>query len=97
MHSFPNSPKYKHFLIELRAAREAAGVTQEALAARLQVHQTLISKSETGARRLDVIELQAWLAALDLSLGVFVADLEARLVRHVPIPSARRPRRESSG
>lgn len=77
-----HSAAYQHFLVELRAARELAGVTQEELAHRLGEHQTLVSKVERGIRRLDVIELRAWLMALDTQLGQFVGRLDDRLQRH---------------
>jgi len=64
MQSFPHSAEYRHFLDELRAARDAAAMTQEALASKLRVHQTLISKGELGTRRVDIVELRAWLRAL---------------------------------
>jgi len=92
MQSFPSSIEYRHFTAELRVARESARVTQEVLAERLGVHQTLISKAERGARRLDVIELRAWLAALDVSLPEFVIKLEGRLGRHGRIPQVARVR-----
>jgi transcriptional regulator with XRE-family HTH domain len=82
MQSFPHSAEYGHFLTELREARLAAGLTQEALASRLSVHQTLISKAEAGTRRVDVVELRAWTRALGLSLADFVAKLEQRIEGH---------------
>ncbi|MDO4795889.1 MAG: helix-turn-helix transcriptional regulator [Brachymonas sp.] len=66
----------------LRQERLAAGLTQAQLAQRLQWNQADISKVETGVRRLDVIELRTWLAALGLGLPAFVDRLEAQL--HVP-------------
>ena len=92
MQSFPHSAHYRHFLAELRLAREGAGVTQVALAERLGVHQTLVSKAERGTRRVDVIELRAWLAALGVPLADFVGALEARLARHDRVPPIKRKR-----
>jgi transcriptional regulator with XRE-family HTH domain len=42
----------------LRVAREEAGLTQMDVARALKVHQSFVSKCESGERRLDVIELQ---------------------------------------
>ena len=48
--------KYRAFLKRLRAARLAAGLTQAAVAARFGKRQNFVSKSETGERRVDVVE-----------------------------------------
>lgn len=55
LHSAP----YKRFLREIRAMRLHARMTQEQLARKLRQSQTYVSKSESGERRLDVVE---WLA-----------------------------------
>lgn len=81
---------YQHFLDELRAARDAAGLTQQELANRLGEHQTLVSKVERGVRRLDVVELRLWTAALGTTLVEFTQTLDARLSRHALPPSRRR-------
>lgn len=48
--------RHQEFIQFLVAARKAAGVTQAQLAARLNRHQSFVSKYENGERRLDVIE-----------------------------------------
>jgi transcriptional regulator with XRE-family HTH domain len=50
-------PEYRRFLARLRTARKAAGLTQVQAASRLRVPQSFVSKSETGERRVDVVEL----------------------------------------
>lgn len=45
--------EFIHFLV---ATRKAAGVTQVELAARLDRHQSFVSKVERGERRVDVVE-----------------------------------------
>jgi transcriptional regulator with XRE-family HTH domain len=82
MHSFPHSDDYAHFIAELRAARDSAGLSQAALAEVLQVDRTLVTKAEGGVRRLDIMELRAWLRALGTDLPAFSARLEERLSRH---------------
>ena len=82
MLSFPHSDEYGHFVSELRAVREEAGLSQASLADRLGIDRTLVTKAEGGVRRLDVIELRAWLGAMGLELGAFVDRLEARLARN---------------
>jgi transcriptional regulator with XRE-family HTH domain len=49
--------RYREFLRRLRAAREVAGFSQKEAARRLRWNQSRISRSETGARRIDALEL----------------------------------------
>lgn len=69
----------------LRAARERAGLTQQAVAHRLAVPQSWVAKSESGERRLDVIEL----ARLATLYGVALQDLvpPVSLARPTPQPN----------
>lgn len=60
----------------LRRMRIDAGVTQADLATRLGVPQSVISKYESGERRLDILELRQVCRALGLSLPDFVRLLE---------------------
>ncbi|MCP5059195.1 MAG: helix-turn-helix transcriptional regulator [bacterium] len=53
-------PAYRRFLKRLKRAREDAGLTQIEVAQRLRRSQAFVSKSESGDRRVDVIELQAF-------------------------------------
>ncbi len=55
-----HSTAYKRFLGLLRGAREDAGLTQSDVAKSLGVHQSFVSKSESGERRVDIIELHAF-------------------------------------
>lgn len=63
---------YQAFLLRLRQARLAAGLTQQAVAARLQRPQSFVAKSEGGDRRVDVIELQAFAQLYGKPLAWFV-------------------------
>jgi len=58
--------RYQGLLRLLRAWREAAGLTQDEIAARLGNTQSFVSKVERGERRLDVVELVEWCEALEL-------------------------------
>jgi transcriptional regulator with XRE-family HTH domain len=89
-----HSSAYKHFLQELRRARLEAGLTQEQLALALDEDQTLVSKVERGVRRMDVVELHQWVAALGLPLLAFVERLDDRLTRNQP-PTPSRKRRQT--
>ncbi len=63
----------------LREARQSAGVTQTALAEFLGFRQTDISKVERGDRRLDILELRAWVDGLGVPFLDFVEELHRRL------------------
>jgi transcriptional regulator with XRE-family HTH domain len=51
-----HDPRYKELLAQLKAARKCLGLTQEALAGRLNRHQQFVSRYEAGQRRLDAVE-----------------------------------------
>ena len=51
-----SSPEYRLFCELLIEARKQQGLTQADVAARLGIHQTLVSKYERGERRLDPVE-----------------------------------------
>lgn len=63
--------RYKQFLQRLRAARLEAGLSQEQVAARLGKPQSFVSRSETGERRVDVVELQAFAKVYGKTLEFF--------------------------
>ncbi len=71
-----HSREYALFLELLRTTREQAGLTQQSVAARLDATQTFVSKCERGERRLDVVELNAWCAALGITMCDFVRRFE---------------------
>jgi transcriptional regulator with XRE-family HTH domain len=64
--------RYKEIAHRLREARDAAGLTQQAAAAKLGVPQSFISKCEAGERRLDVLELDALAKLYRKALSDFV-------------------------
>ena len=66
--------EYQELLNRLRTARLAAGLTQEEVAERLGKHQSFVSRSETGERRMDVIELQAFAAIYQKPVSYFLRD-----------------------
>lgn len=71
---------YAAMLEGLIEAREAAGLTQADLAARLGRPQPFISKIERGVRRVDIVEFYA----LARAIGEDPAALFARIVRKFP-------------
>lgn len=93
---------YAHLLAELRSARTSAGVSQVQLAEALGQLQTYVSKCELGDRRLDVIELRAWVLALGGDPVAFMAGLEDRIARNARLsghhgPSKKLLRRAERG
>jgi transcriptional regulator with XRE-family HTH domain len=63
----------------IRRVREEKGISQQMLAAKLDVPQSFISKIETGERRIDVLELRCLCKAIKIPLKDFVELLEEGL------------------
>lgn len=73
------TPQYDVFKNTLRAIRLESGLSQVILAERLGVPQSRISKAESGQRRLDYVELRAWLLELGSDPVQFSRRVEAQL------------------
>jgi transcriptional regulator with XRE-family HTH domain len=73
-----HAQRYRHLPKLLRGLREAAGLTQRALAKKLLVTHMFIHKSETGERRVDVTEFMDWTKAC----GVDPSEAFEELRRH---------------
>jgi transcriptional regulator with XRE-family HTH domain len=71
--------EYNVLLECIRVTREQANVTQSQLAQQLGIDQTVISKMETGERRIDFIELRNICNALNIDLQLFITIFEAKL------------------
>lgn len=71
--------EYAVLLGLLQQAREAAGLTQVAVAERLAQSQSFVTKMERGDRRLDVVQLRTICGLYGTTLPEFVARLEAAL------------------
>jgi transcriptional regulator with XRE-family HTH domain len=61
------SKRYRSLARQLMLARKRLGVTQAELARRLERPQSYVSKSESGERRLDFVELVELAKALGLN------------------------------
>lgn len=83
------SPTYERFLLELRRARIAAGVTQVEAAERLGRPQSFISKCESGERRVDIAEY----LALCQAFGIDPCDIIKALTADPPASKALRGKR----
>ena len=71
--------EYGVMLRVLRKMREHVPLTQLELASKLNVTQVFISKCESGQRRLDLIELRAWCAAMGVSTPDFLKAVELEI------------------
>ncbi len=69
------SEEYRRLCAILRELRQAGGLTQVQVAARLDVPQSFVSKYESGERRLDVVELGYVAQALGTSVDVILKRL----------------------
>lgn len=69
------SDAHAHLCESLKQAREAAGLTQVAVAERLGKPQSYVAKTESGERRLDVVEFVALAQALGADPASMVASL----------------------
>ncbi|MBL0726614.1 helix-turn-helix domain-containing protein [Piscinibacter sp. HJYY11] len=67
------------FLALLRDSRESVQLRQSDLAHLLGRHQATVSRVESGERRLDVLQLRQWLAALGVDFPTFMNELDRRL------------------
>lgn len=68
------SRRYRAFLVQFRAAREEAGLTQVEVARKLRKPQSFVSKSETGERRVDVVELCEFAKLYGKDIRYFMPD-----------------------
>lgn len=90
-----SSERHVVFQEFLRHTRKKAGSTQAVLAPRLGQTQLLISRSELGLRKVDVIELRDYLRAMDVPFLEWMAQLDALLqpleTDDIPADAARQP------
>ena len=77
MHSEP----YRIFIQLLREDREAAKVSQENLAKRLNKPQSYVSKIELVERQINLVELKEWCDALDIPLLDFIKKWQSAIER----------------
>ncbi|VTU00883.1 xre family transcriptional regulator : XRE family transcriptional regulator OS=Pseudomonas syringae CC1557 GN=N018_03520 PE=4 SV=1: HTH_31 [Gemmataceae bacterium] len=67
---------YRRLTAALRRAREAAGLTQADVAAKLGAYASFVSKVESGERRVDVVELAALCRAYGTDLVALLRAAE---------------------
>jgi transcriptional regulator with XRE-family HTH domain len=73
------TPEQEIYLNFLRKLRRDRNLSQTDIAERIEKSQSVVSKYESGERRLDLLELRAVCKAIGVSLPDFVAELEKRL------------------
>ena len=66
--------EYRALIKRLIEKRKALGITQKQLAEKLDIDDTVISKSENFVRRLDVIELLNICRALGIALNEILVE-----------------------
>jgi transcriptional regulator with XRE-family HTH domain len=76
-----NRKQQRALLSLLRELRTEAGLRQVDMARTLGKPQAFVSYYESGARRLDLLELRAVCAVLGISLTDFVRKFEAVLLQ----------------
>ncbi len=70
-----HAPRYRYLPALLRRLREEAGLTQRALAEKLNVTHVWVHKSEISERRVDITEFIDWCAACGVDPGKAFAEL----------------------
>ncbi|MCV9981727.1 helix-turn-helix domain-containing protein [Burkholderia pseudomallei] len=70
-----HDPRYQRIATLLAALRKQRGLLQQDVADRLGRPQAFVSKVESGARRVDVVELLDFLRALDADPHTFIDAL----------------------
>ena len=68
--------EYELFLRRLIEARQAAGLTQQDMAVRLNRLQSFVSKYERGERRLDIVEFIAICRVLAIDPCSIIREIE---------------------
>jgi transcriptional regulator with XRE-family HTH domain len=79
MHKTLYSRPNEVFVTLLRDLRRSRRLRQLDLAERLGSSQAIVSRVESGERRIDIVELVVWLRALDTDLVSFAKQLKRRL------------------
>ena len=74
-----NSREQRVLLETLNRLRIESGLRQVDLAKKLKVHQSFVSKYESGERRLDLVELRQICQLLNKDFVEFVQEFEANL------------------
>ena len=78
MPAWVSSPVHRDLIVAMVAARNAAGMTQRDVAAKLGKPPSLVAKVESVERNLSVLEFLAWTKAIGVSPENLLAGLPDR-------------------
>jgi ribosome-binding protein aMBF1 (putative translation factor) len=70
------SPKHRALIAAIVAARQAAGLTQRQLAAKLKRSNSFVWKFEAGERQLNVLEFVEVARALEVKASKLMTEIE---------------------
>jgi transcriptional regulator with XRE-family HTH domain len=79
-----HSSQNQILLAMLRKYRQQRRLRQLDVGNLLGRNQAMVSKVESGERRLDVIELRSWLQAIDVDFLTFMRELDDKLSSRWP-------------
>jgi transcriptional regulator with XRE-family HTH domain len=90
-----HTPRYKLMLQRLRRVRLQTGLTQAEVARALGTTQGYVSKSESGERRIDAVELNDFARVYGAPLETLLPASKVRRVAERPVRPGRgkRPKR----
>jgi len=77
--------EHRHLVAVLVEARQASGLTQAELAARVGKDQSFVSIIERGQRRVDVLEFVALAKAMEADPGQLFERMTSRLSKDLRI------------
>lgn len=77
--------EHRHLVAVLVEARQASGLTQAELAARVGKDQSFVSIIERGQRRVDVLEFVALAEAMEADPGQLFERMTSRLSKDLRI------------
>ena len=66
--------EYQKLLERLKAARQKAGLTQVEVGEELGLTQSVVSKCESGERRIDAVELKAFAELYGVTVGDLLGE-----------------------
>lgn len=76
-----HAPDRRVLGLVLRTFREVAGLSQEALGYRADLHRNYVGSAERGERNVSFDAMERWLVALELTWGEFGQALDREAAR----------------
>jgi transcriptional regulator with XRE-family HTH domain len=91
------SDAHATLVMRLKQVRESAGLTQAVVAERLGKPQSYVAKTESGERRLDVVEFVALSIALEADPAMLVQEVRHALAGGAEEGDSARPSAQAAG